>query len=100
MWPLLLSKDLLLAVVLHLLAVVIVGAPGVLLLRVLPDLLLGPLHQTEPAYSLAPRGTSLPEEEHPVDLADVSEDTFLLRLHGAVLAQFAAPGDERAWQDD
>ena len=39
--------------------------------------------------------TSLQAQIPQTDLKDVSEDTYLLQLHGAVLAHLAAPGDEK-----
>ena len=44
--------------------------------------------------------TRLPEVELGVDLLDVTEHVLPVQVHGAVLAELAAPADQRGGQED
>ena len=44
--------------------------------------------------------TRLPEVELGVDLLDVTKDILPMQVHGAVLAELAAPADQRGGQED
>ena len=68
-------------------------------LTVLADLLLRPLSEADSAHGHAV-DTRLPEVELGVDLLDVTEDILPVQVHGAVLAELAAPADQRDGQED
>ena len=68
-------------------------------LTVLADLLLRSLSVADSAHGHA-GDTGLPEVELGVDLLDVTEHVLPVQVHGAVLAELAAPADQRGGQED